>query len=118
MNRPRGVTIVAWLNILGGCLLLFGSSVFAMMSAQITAFLILSLWMAFVGALDIIVGVSLLEGKRWAYYFSMVIWVMNVLMGLVNGSGFGVLIPLVFIVYFLNEKVQNFFTVDVGWSWT
>ncbi len=114
MNRPFGLTVIAWLAIIGGGLQILGSlglvgiGAFGILvgstGALETAVLLgvgFPMWTGIVlialGAIGIVFGVGILELRPWSWTMGIVLYALNLLAGLVLlvGTGFGVTVAFV-----------------------
>jgi hypothetical protein len=140
MERPTGITIIAIVYFVLGCLsLLWSALVFGLgglgalfagvfgaeaMAAASTA----GAWSGFVGILAAIVqfavGIGLLKMKRWAWFLAVIGVALNVIQGIAgmfSGGPFafmcgilGLLLPVAVLIYLLTNRVRQVFGVGTG----
>lgn len=109
-DRPIGVTAIGVLTALAGIGLLFLGLLSILHGGYSLIFLMLALF-------EIVISIGLLVGSTWAWYFAIIGWIINIIGGLalsLLGSPiavFSVLFGIVFIVYFLQKHVKEFFEV-------
>lgn len=109
-DRPTGVTIVAILNALSGVgFLLLGLLSILHGSEFSLIFLIVALY-------AIVVSLGMLAGLTWAWYLSIIGYIINIISGIALSflspiTIISVLLNIAFIFYFLQEHVREFFEV-------
>jgi hypothetical protein len=118
-SRPLGVTIIGFLYLLAGVLLLIGG---------IGALGILGGLGAFTGGLlllvalvDIVLGIGCFQGWGWVWTVALVVAVFNILtvfwnwwvaghtMGGLFSAFLGIIIPVIIIWYLYKDNVKAFF---------
>jgi hypothetical protein len=114
MNRPIGLTIIAWLAIVGGGLQMLGSlglvgvSAFGALigsSGAVETMILLglesSVWIGIVlialGAVGLVFGYGVLELRPWSWTMGIVLYALNLIAGVVllYTTGFGMTVLLV-----------------------
>ena len=114
MNRPTGLTVIAWLAIVGGGLQMLGSlglvgiGAFGALigsSGAIEAVVLMglesSIWIGIVlialGAIGLVFGYGALELRPWSWTMGIVLYALNLTAGiaLLYTTGFGLTVLLV-----------------------
>ena len=112
-DRPLGVTILAGLDILLGILFIAGVSVLALITYFFPALIIFTGTFAipsFVfGIFCFVLGYGLWTLRTWAWWISIVVQALGVLVGWLNLSsssdlGMGILINIVILAYLIYAK--------------
>jgi uncharacterized membrane protein (DUF2068 family) len=118
-QRPLGVTIIAILLIIGGVLGLIATitGIIAIHSAILQVALIIGLIIA---VAEIVLGWGLWTLKRWAFWATVIIEVINIIDAIINYTGshsiasllLAILIPVIILIYlFADRNVRAAFRV-------
>ena len=108
-SRPTGVTVIGWLQVIGGVLIALLGILFLLVSPLIGApFIVLGLLVAFLGR-------ALLRGKNWAWSLDMVLNALGIVLGvalLVFGSGLAIVsiaIDVIIVYYLTRPAIRTYF---------
>ena len=130
-SRPLGVTVIAVVTIIEGILLLiFGGAVLAGLDFHMELRFVLG-FLGYVsndiirvalGILTLAIGIGLFIGQKMAWFSSIALWGLDVILSLIFSFGLAVLslawlIEISLIVYLLRYEIQKYFRVDIHWHW-
>ncbi len=132
-ERPLGVTILAVLSILGGILFLLlgilasvlgaafaGTMMTGMKGLPLFIFAAVGVVFIILGLIELVVGWGLWKGASWAWWVTVILNGLGVILALVSLAGGNVggivtlIIDAVILYYFLKPHVKAFFGVTAG----
>ncbi|MDD4245037.1 MAG: hypothetical protein PHI62_02560 [Candidatus Methanomethylophilaceae archaeon] len=118
-NRPILLTIIAILSIifgiitiLLGVLMLIGSAVIS--TAELEAGLFAGAGSAVVlimGILFTVVGFGLMSGKSWAWWLSIIVMVLNLILGLLTLDIISIVIAALILIYLTRPNTKGWFGI-------
>lgn len=118
-NRPILLTIIAILSIifgiitiLLGVLMLIGSAVIS--TAELEAGLFAGAGSAVVlimGILFTVVGFGLMSGKSWAWWLSIIVMVLSLILGLLTLDIISIVIAALILIYLTRPNTKGWFGI-------
>jgi lysylphosphatidylglycerol synthetase-like protein (DUF2156 family) len=114
-DRPLGVAILAFLQILGGLayIALGGLAVLAAGLAGIFGFILLfaGAVLLIVGIIGLIVGFGLWNMRSWAWLWAIIINILGIILSLPApaANALGIVISIIIIVYLLTPDIKSRF---------
>jgi lysylphosphatidylglycerol synthetase-like protein (DUF2156 family) len=127
-SRPLGVTVVAILQFLGGILLVLGGAALAalpqLVGLPLFGFLLggLGVFLVVIGALALLVGWGLWTGKGWAWWLTVILQALNIVLSLALlalgelTAIVSLIIAAIILYYFFKPHVKAYFGVKVSFS--
>jgi len=118
-NRPILLTIIAILSIifgiitiLLGVLMLIGSAVIS--TAELEAGLFAGAGSAVVlimGILFTVVGFGLMSGKSWAWWLSIIVMVLSLILSLLSLSILSIIVAVLILIYLTRPNTKGWFGI-------
>ena len=119
-RRPILLSLVALLEILAGVIaIMMGAYILAIgipeglleelgPAMDFGAMMIGAIFIV-IGLIVAIVGAALFSGKMWGWWFSVIMTIMTILSALVAGEMYGVIIPLIILLYLMTGNTRGWF---------
>lgn len=118
-NRPILLTIIAILSIvfgiliiLAGVFMLFGSAIISLEEFNTGIFAgAFSAVILIMGILFTIVGFGLMSGKGWAWWLSIIVMALNLILGLITFNIFTIIIAALILIYLTRPNTKGWFGI-------
>ncbi len=118
-NRPILLTIIAILSILFGILMILGGILMlvggALISTEVLeAGLFVGAGSAVVlimGILFTVVGFGLMSGKSWAWWLSIIVMVLNLILSLLSLSILSIIVAVLILIYLTRPNTKGWFGI-------
>ena len=114
--RPTGVTILAALEIISGIVAIVGGFFFATLSAMMMstdvfgAFgVVISGVLIAIGIVSFIMAWGLLQGKSWAWTFTLILTIISLIFDLPSFNVIGLVINAIILYYLFRPHVKAYF---------
>ena len=118
-NRPILLTIIAILSILSGILIilagilmLVGSAIISLEAFDAGIFAGAgSAVILIMGILFTVVGFGLMSGKSWAWWLSVIVMALNLILGLISFNIFTIIIAALILIYLTRPNTKGWFGI-------